>query len=278
MFKYFNTLLSTVTVINSTFDDSDIKTTTSLAIGGYFYLKISTLIVQNSTFIGCTAKMGSAIYSVESTLNITGSNFVNNSASTAGTIYLSTSKLVHLENCTFYNNNALMVDVLQLDSSEKTIIKDCIFDSQYPSSYIYAISENIEISGTVFKNSFPVPQSDKVKLKSDAAIATSGSTKMKVTNSTFMNLVTLNSVINSDETSNRNIGDSVDYLFDECQFIDNTAIGVKGTAGIYFKNPLNSIISNSKFLNNNATQGEGCALKYECGLTSCSLNTHDNKF
>ena len=287
-FRNFYVILSTLALTHCTFtDDPSLYTEqqNSLVIGGFIYIADATLNIIDSTFNKGIGNEGGAIFSVLSTVSISGSTFSQNAAlKNGGSIFGLINKQITILNTLFSENTGTIGDALNIEQSDsQTIITNTNFTSMKSPSFIHFVSNNANINNCIFeqtaKNDYNVLTTTELSdLRSASAIASEGRGKLTATNSKFKSMLSSYGVILIRETMLPATYSSVQYTFTNNTFESNTAYSSLGGSGIYLVNPLNANISSNTFTSNRAVKGDGGAFKYYCDNSNCHVNLQSNTF
>ena len=157
-------------ISNCSFKNNKVNTTDvtgNKGCGGAIYLGSSNLTLKDCDFINNSAVNGSCIYtSTSSTINISNSNFVNNTAnnkntlnnaSRGGAITLGSGGGI-ITNTTFINNTATFAGAISINSGNITNITDCTFINNYAGNHGGAIHSfgQTTIKNSIFENNSAV--------------------------------------------------------------------------------------------------------------------------
>ncbi|CDW83832.1 UNKNOWN [Stylonychia lemnae] len=230
--------------------------------GGVIFSQDTKLSLTQSQFIGNLAQTGGAIYAVSnSNISISYSRFEQNWAlKSAGAIYVSTQSIIKIIGSSFQENKAeenSALEILNTFIQENVTIIDCDFQDNYAQkntiSMIYA---NGIFKDLIFKDNHAKQRSKNLLL---------GFVNITIYNTLFQSKQ-LNSVaLQNDET----IGSFIFLIFDVIMDIDNCKFqnGASNFGGsVYISGDSIIRITNSQFTNNQAYSKGGAI--YSSGFKS----------
>lgn len=251
-------------ITNCSFKNNEVNSTDVLrteGCGGAIFLASSNLTILDCNFTNNKAINGSCIYtSSTSLLNISNSNFINNTAnnkntvnnlSRGGAITLGSGRGI-IKNTTFINNTATFGGAISINSGNVTDIHDCTFINNYGSTHggaIHSFGETT-IKNSIFKNNSAVR-------RGGAVIGLGTNDKTTIENCQFINNHLNKTYFNGNYYSLGGAlsghGQSSNWIVKNNLFINNSA----AFGGVMFcTNDMDFIdFINNTYINNSAISG-----------------------
>lgn len=206
----------TITIDNCTFTSNE---ATSSHGGALYYLGSKQLTVRNSTFTGNAGTEGGAI-SADGNLNVSGTKFISNRATTggAGAVVIWNNRTFEFSNCEFIGNTAKANGgAIRKGGSAGGVLKitDCDFDGNSAPNgeggvLMLQSSPTVTITGSTFTG-------NSAKTNGGVIKNNSSTTGMKIENSEFSN----NTAGGNGGVLYQQDGNSADLI--NCTFAGNTA-------------------------------------------------------
>ena len=226
--KNIQILSSTLTITSSNFTDSTGLYSYSIyssQSGGYINSLLSTVKVSNSNFQNGIANNGGAIYSLKSELEVTNSTFTNNYAeSSGGAIYCQLAVILSVSGSTFVNNSAISGGSIQLQISyASNIISNSVFIGYINPMFVHVFSSNIQISNWSFSqsdqyNPTSLSQSQLSTLMNGTGIILEGPTNFNLHGSTFQNMLASEGIIMMSQPDKTSIHSNSNYKYILCKY------------------------------------------------------------